>query len=749
MELIVAIVTAFTSFVLGLFILLKNRRSGTHIYFAFLLFCISLYPIFNYLALTTNSQIGLDFFSKMILFSAIPAGPFFFCFVKVFPTQKLIFNLKIQALLLLWVLLNFILAYMGLIFSKVSIDDGSLKIEAGPAVLSFMMLQVGAVLGGVVSLIRKYRLSKGYLRQQLQLIAVGISISLILMLLATVILPLIFDVTWFVIWSPLFLLLGAVAIASAIGRYQLLDIRPVLARTVSYFLILIIFAAFQSIFLFLFSNLVFGSLIDLRLAGIFVLFSIVVGFTLQPLKRFLTKTTDNIFYQDYYDFEELLHKLTLIMASTLLLEDLCRRLLQRMLSNMKISRGMIILIEENEVYQVISEGYDQTPVIDEKEIGDLLHPNELMIYESLNDTKLQDIFKKYQFELVIEMIKEGQTIGLITLGGKLSGDPFSNRDAKLVNIIASEAAVAIENAKAYEEIRRFNVTLEDEIDRATGKLVSANKKLQELDKLKDEFVSIASHELRTPMVSIKNYIWMTLAGKGGKLQRKQKFYLDRAYASANRMSQLINDLLNISRIESGRIVLNIDQVNIGEVVEQIVGEFQPRSEEHGVQVTIECPTTKTHKMSDLPDVMVDRDKISEVLTNLIGNALKFTPSNGKVRICLTATKQFVTISVIDTGVGLNKDQMTKLFKKFGMLKESYASNGDAAQGTGLGLYISKSIVELHGGKIWVESDGHGKGSTFSFTVPVYTEKELKKIRPQNGDKSVPEESFASSKKESE
>ncbi len=736
MELFIAILTALISFVLGLFIILKNRKSGTHIYFAFLLFCISLYPIFNYLALHTNSQMGLDFFSKMILFSAIPAGPFFFCFVKVFPTQKIFFNLKIQIVLFLWVLLNFVLAYSGLIFSRVTIEAGTLQIEAGSAVLSFMMLQIGAILGGVASLFRKYRLSKGYLRQQLQLIAVGISISFILMLVSTVILPLIFHITWFVDWSPLFLLLGGGAVAAAIGRYQLLDIRPVLARTVSYFLVLIIFATFQSIFLFLFSNLIFGSLLDLRLASIFVFLSIAVGFTLQPLKKFLTKTTDQIFYQDYYDFEELLHQLTLIMASTLLLEDLCRKLLQRMLQNMKIHRGMIILIEENGIYQVVSEGYDETPVLDEKEIGELLHPNELMIYESLSNNKLQNIFKKYEFELVIEMIKEGQTIGLITLGGKLSGDPFSSRDSKLVNIIASQAAVAIENAKAYEEIRRFNITLEDEIERATSQLLAANKKLQELDKLKDEFVSIASHELRTPMVSIKNYIWMTLAGKGGRLQRKQKFYLDRAYASANRMSQLINDLLNISRIESGRIILNITQLKIGELVSQIVGEFQPRSEAHHVQVTIECPTAKHQKMSDLPDVMADRDKIAEVLTNLIGNALKFTPPQGKVRVCLTASKQFVTISVIDTGVGLARDQISKLFKKFGMLKESYISNKDSAQGTGLGLYISKSIVELHGGKIWVESDGHGKGSTFSFTVPVYSEEGLKKLRKRHEEKSV-------------
>ncbi|PIR61405.1 MAG: hypothetical protein COU66_04025, partial [Candidatus Pacebacteria bacterium CG10_big_fil_rev_8_21_14_0_10_44_11] len=295
-----------------------------------------------------------------------------------------------------------------------------------------------------------------------------------------------------------------------------------------------------------------------------------------------------------------------------------------------------------------------------------------------------------------------------------------------------EAAVAIQNAKAYEEIRRFNITLEEEVKNATNKLVRANGKLQELDKLKDEFVSIASHELRTPMVSIKNYVWMALAGKGGKVTQKQKFYLQRAFISADRMTKLINDMLNISRIESGRVMLSPVKVNLLALVEQILAEVKPRAKQLEVKLILEKEAKNLHSEQEveLPEVVADQDKLAEVLTNFLGNSLKFTPAKGSITVSFAVDQktQQVIVQVADTGVGLAADQIPKLFKKFGIIKESYRSQTEAAQGSGLGLFVSKSIIELHGGKIWVESKGKDKGSTFSFSVPIYSEETMTSLK---------------------
>jgi signal transduction histidine kinase len=318
------------------------------------------------------------------------------------------------------------------------------------------------------------------------------------------------------------------------------------------------------------------------------------------------------------------------------------------------------------------------------------------------------------------MVK-GKAIGAVIFSMVKHETEISSDEKDLIAGFSDIIGLAVQNARLYTSL-----------ENTTSELKEANEKLKELDKLKDEFVSIASHELRTPMVSIKNYVWMTLAGKGGKISRKQKFYLDRAYESSNRMTKLINDLLNISRIESGRILLNVEKASILEIAETIVSEVQPRADQLDVKLSL---NKKAQKMGsdtaiEIPPVIADKDKIAEVLVNFLSNSLKFTPPKGSIDISFEVNEQKneVIVHVIDSGVGLTKEQIPKLFKKFGMIKETYRSKTEAAQGTGLGLYVSKSIVELHGGKIWVNSEGENKGSIFSFSLPIFSESGLSDLQ---------------------
>lgn len=322
-----------------------------------------------------------------------------------------------------------------------------------------------------------------------------------------------------------------------------------------------------------------------------------------------------------------------------------------------------------------------------------------------------------QTSLLYPVLVKGKAIGAVIFS-MVKHETEVNEDEKdLITGFSDIIGLAVQNARLYTSV-----------EETSKQLKIANTKLKELDKLKDEFVSIASHELRTPMVSIKNYLWMTIAGKGGKITKKQKFYLDRAYDSANRMTKLVNDMLNISRIESGRILLNPQKVNILELAQQLIGDMEPKAKQMEIDLSVE-PKAKvigSEQTAELPYVIADQDKIAEVIINFLSNSLKFTPAHGSITIWFELDKRanMVNVRVTDTGVGLSDDQIPKLFKKFGMLKESYKSISDAAQGTGLGLYISKSVVQLHGGKIWVESKGKDKGSTFSFSLPIYEEKAL-------------------------
>ncbi len=232
------------------------------------------------------------------------------------------------------------------------------------------------------------------------------------------------------------------------------------------------------------------------------------------------------------------------------------------------------------------------------------------------------------------------------------------------------------------------------------------------------------------MVSIRNYIWMVLNGKGGKVNSKQREYLRRAYDSTSRLSRLVNSMLNLSRIESGRVILSVEQADIRKIIHDVMTEIGIRADKMGIKLTLrhKIESLNTGEAVQLPSVVIDIDKIKEVLVNLIGNSLKFTPAGGSITISLAVDSEHVRIGITDTGVGLDETQIPKLFKKFSMLRESYRTNASIAQGTGLGLYISKSIISLHKGKLWVESPGHGSGSTFYFTLPRYSEQHLQLLR---------------------
>lgn len=733
MQLLVAIFSAIASFILALFVLLKNKKSGTNVYFGALVIFLGLYQVFNYLALNGSSDEQVFRWAKMILLVSIPAGPLFYFFVKVFPGSEFIFRKKIQILMFCWAVLNAILALSGLVFSSVFIEDGALQIVPGPAVASFALLQFLGVVGGSIALVKKYRSSKGKLRLQLQYVTVGILISFGLTLLSTVVMPIVFQMTFLLAISPLFLLFGEVAVFVTIVRHRLFDLRPALARTVSFTFLTIVMAIVYTLILFIFSRSLFEGVVEettiLALTGL----NILMIFTFQPLSEFFSKITDRIFFKDNYNAPELLHDMSTIMASTLLLEDITRKIMDLLVREMRITEGAFILIEQGKIYQVSTHGFDKMPELDENQINKLMVSRKVQVYEALEGEAIKEIYDKYGFNLTVKLATDESEIGILALGQKLSGEVFSERDEQLISILAPQVAVAIENAKSYEEIKRFNITLKNEVDQATKSLKKANLKLQELDRLKDDFVSIASHELRTPMTAIKSYIWMALAGKGGKLTEKQKYYLERSYSSTERLIKLVNDMLNISRIEAGRISLSVSRFSMLNLAKEVIEEVKPRADELKLKVDLE--TQKGEGRSDQFTVAGDEDKIREVLINLIGNSFKFTPAKGSIVVTVQRQGDLIITKVTDTGNGIDPSYIDSLFQKFSVMKDSYQTNQEAAKGAGLGLFICKSVIEMHKGEIWAESKGIGHGATFSFSLLRSTPKNLSDLKRKNKEKS--------------
>lgn len=247
-------------------------------------------------------------------------------------------------------------------------------------------------------------------------------------------------------------------------------------------------------------------------------------------------------------------------------------------------------------------------------------------------------------------------------------------------------------------------------------LENANKKLKELDKLKVSFLSMVSHELRTPLTTIQGYITFLQNEKSGALNEAQKECLKTSEEEADLLNHLIEDLLDLSKIETGAFKINPGRVEISEVINKAVSSLQLSADTKGI-------TLKNNLPSDLPPVSADKERILQVVANLIENALKFNKRGGSVYITASrgAQNDKVIFCVSDTGIGIPRDKLDKIFDKFYQVD---SSSRRRYEGCGLGLAISESIIKLHNGRIWVESE-MGVGSKFFFELPIFeTRKEV-------------------------
>ncbi|HEY7319177.1 MAG TPA: GAF domain-containing protein [Candidatus Binatia bacterium] len=303
------------------------------------------------------------------------------------------------------------------------------------------------------------------------------------------------------------------------------------------------------------------------------------------------------------------------------------------------------------------------------------------------------------------MLKESKLLGAIVLTRR-EAKPFTDGQIHLLTTFANQAAIALENVHLFQELRDRT----QELARYNEEIKLANEKLKELDRLKSSFVSNVSHELRTPLTAIESLADNLLDGVTGPLTTKQSAYMVGIKESTERLERLINDLLDLSVIEAGKATLKPTSFPLMKLLRDVADTLKPMAD--AKQIAVEIGSTNGHSLA-----WADRDKVTQVLTNLIGNAVKFTPALGKVTMDVSATEDaWLRVSITDSGPGIPPDETTRIFDEFYQMNQP---GRDKSKGVGLGLAISKKLVEMHGGKIQVESV-FGRGSSFSFTLPAYT-----------------------------
>jgi signal transduction histidine kinase len=510
--------------------------------------------------------------------------------------------------------------------------------------------------------------------------------------------------------GPLFILPIVVVIFYGIMRHRLFDIRSAVARSVTYFTVLALMVGLYFAIVITLSVLMHQSFAHSVGVIINAGAAVILALIFQPAKRFFDRLTSRFFYRDNYNTDDFFAQINHELSVT---TDL-RGLLQRAASVI----GGTLTAEQSFFFVRYGEGRFMT--------AGTLHHSKL----SLADLAILDAHVAEQGRGVIltEDLPEGSTVSALLLRHKVSialplmlgegemgylflgpqrSRSYVRRDVRLLETIADELSIAIQNALSIQDVEEINTTLQQRIEDATRELRASNAQLQQLDEAKDEFVSMASHQLRTPLTSVKGYIDMVLEGDAGPITDMQRQLLSEAFTSSERMVHLINDFLNVSRLQTGKFMIDRRPIDLAKITAQEVESLQTTARAHDLKLKFRAPAY-------FPVLYIDEGKIRQVIMNFIDNAIYYSTEFSTVRIELALNEGDAVLKVHNDGIGVPKAEQAHLFTKFFRATNARKQRPD---GTGVGLFLAKKVIVAHGGSMVFESV-EGEGSTFGFRLPV-------------------------------
>lgn len=321
------------------------------------------------------------------------------------------------------------------------------------------------------------------------------------------------------------------------------------------------------------------------------------------------------------------------------------------------------------------------------------------VAEILNDS-IDDVSKlrsalPVKTIIVVKLLVRHRLVGIMVVGFTQETSAISEKNRQLLDRLSEAVGIALDNRLLFEENQEV-----------LRQLQKTNEKLKQLDETKDEFISMASHQLRTPLTSVKGYLSMVLEGDAGEVGEMQRKLLDQAFVSSQRMVYLIADLLNVSRLRTGKFVIESVPSNLADVVEGEIGQLKETAAGRGLELTYEKP-------QDFPTLYLDETKIRQVIMNFVDNAIYYTPSGGHITVKLEDKGESIECTISDDGMGVPKSEQPHLFTKFYRAGNAQKARPD---GTGLGLFMAKKVIVAQGGSLIFTSQ-EGKGSTFGFVFP--------------------------------
>jgi len=803
---------------LAFIVLWHSKRRQDHLFFSLFSFCLGLWCYFIGL-LALGASPSLSVFATRGAFASCAPLPFFLLlFSYSFPHGDL--PLKRHWILLLAVPLLIVLAFIPskLILDPVSTQTGTL-LQLGPLNFLYSIYFILFPWAGII-FYRRYKSSTKTDKIKFKYFFFGILLASIIGIFFNLIMVSIFKSPSFVYFGPLGTIFISAFSTYAILKYRLMDISLIVKKTTAYSLIttvitftyVLVVLLFESAFRHIYGSYSFLASIPAAL---------IIAVTFIPLRASMQKVTDKVFFHRTIEYQKIIKEVTRLIVSVTDLKTLFRLVDRTIVRAMCVKNAAVLVLEEKENLFLVEktnglpdEALNLTFAPDSplatyltiKKDAVVLDELEALLASTTTSVKEKETLKKVRHDLVrldaavaFPSFAKDKIVGILSMGEKLSGEPYSPEDLELIYTMASEAGIAIENSKLYRDITQTRDYLNSLVEGSNdailtmdlrGKVLSWNKgaekifgyslaetmgkippifskeeikqfiediisgkniqtievrkknkngkeipllftlspirdplgqiidisailkdvtELKKVDQLKHEFLSVISHELRTPLTPIKGYLSLFLNGQLGPLSPEQGEAIKTISNQSNHLLDLIDSVIDISRIEAGKsLILKKEPLFLEDIVKECL--------EHSVHgLKLKGINIKTNFISVRSALMADKNKLARVIDSFLNNAQKFTPAKGEITIKVEKTDHQINVIITDSGVGLAKDQLHKIFERFYQVDSSYTRNSG---GIGMGLTVARKIIKSHNGKIWAESEGLGKGSRFCFTLPL-------------------------------
>lgn len=704
-----------------LFLLVISRKNKEETHRSFLYFCsvISFWSLSYFIWQISETRENAIIWTRILMIGAILIPAFYLKFVASFLGVAQSHKRFINTSFVLAALFN--LANLGNYLVQNVLPRAGFKFWpiAGPLFIPFLLYFFVIATYSSILLAKAYRTADSSRKEQIKYILLGLLLGFI------------GGSTNYFLWLNIpikpcgnILVSFYVFFATyAIITRHLMDIRLVARK----YLVYSAYVATIGVF-FILTKLAFGIFIPASFVDIvdLVLLIIAVLFT-SPIKNFYFRVANKYFFSSLYDSSKLIAEISEGLRSTIELDKIFSLINFSLKKTLHLkSFAVLVYSEKDNSYSVgFNDNFNPKKKIfpyDKYLNKYYIKTNLPIVTEELKRennpecAKTVETLKELGVELLIPLNIKNETIGLLALGKKEAGDIYNDEDLNVLKVISSQAAVAIDNALLYDEVSKFNETLQDKVDEQTKEIQAKAEHLKKLMDMRSEFLDITSHQLRTPVSVIKGVL--SMLEEGSIPPARVSEFIRGAMEKAIKLGEIINDILRASEMDTDKFTMTVRPVDLNEMMTKIQEDKRRTAEMRSISMVYEVPP-------HLPLVLTDPKYVEHAIINLINNSLQYT-IDGSITTSVEVNKTHVVVRVSDTGIGIPKSALPKLFTKFARAENAVTTFTD---GTGLGLFIIKQIVDANpGAKIEVERTEVGKGTTFALWLPIAFDPKAKPVK---------------------